>query len=144
MNEFRIFALGDVFDPDAYLASAPLKFDGLWRKGESGRGHPKSSGVFKTLGDGLTIPLLEQEGIAIEYLSENREALKALARHPQVTYFSLGLQYYLQANVVGFCMGPTARLMQLCVDIGILPTYYVTLDTQILRDRSGRGIGRCI
>ena len=129
MNEFQIFALGDAFDPDAYLASAPLKFDGLWRKGESGRNHPKSSGVFKTLGDGLTIPLLEQELIAIEYLKENREALKALARHPQVTHFSLGLHYKVPgANVLGFCMGPSTRLMQLCVDINISPTYYVTLD----------------
>jgi len=64
MNEFQVFALGDEFDPDAYLASAPLKFDGLWRKGESGRGHPKSSGVFKTLGDGLSIGPNAESGAA--------------------------------------------------------------------------------
>jgi hypothetical protein len=30
MNEFRLFAHGVAFDPVAYLASAPLKFDGVW------------------------------------------------------------------------------------------------------------------
>lgn len=92
MNEFRLFAHGVEFDPDAYLASAPLKFDGVWRKGESGHNHPKSSGVFKVLGDGRTVPILEQERIAIQFLSANREALKALAQHPQVTTFILGLR----------------------------------------------------
>ena len=50
MNEFRLFAHGVTFDPDDYLASAPLKFDGVWHKGEAGHNHPKSSGVFKVLG----------------------------------------------------------------------------------------------
>ena len=57
MNEFRLFAHGDDFDPDDYLATAPLKFDGVWRKGESSPDHPKSSGVFKTLGDGFTVSI---------------------------------------------------------------------------------------
>src|SRR5262245_61275935 len=132
MNEFRLFAHGVEFDPDAYLASAPLKFDGVWRKGESGHDHPKSSGVVKVLGDGRTVPTCEQERIAIEYLSANREALKALAQHPQVTTFILGLQYHLvlDGNTIGFCMGPSARLMRHCLDIGISPTYYVTLDRE--------------
>lgn len=107
MNEFRIFAHGVEFDPDAYLASAPLKFDGLWRKGESGRDHPKSSGVFKILGDGFAVPIPEQERIAIEYLSANREVLKALGQHPQVTTFVLGLQYHIdRPNIVGVLHGP--------------------------------------
>jgi hypothetical protein len=60
-NHFEVFAHGEAFDPDAYLSTAPLKFDGVWRKGESNvPNHPKSSGVFKTLGDGLTLPLFEQ------------------------------------------------------------------------------------
>lgn len=130
MSEFRLFAHGAEFDPDAYLASAPLTFDGVWRRGEAGRGHPESSGVFKVLGDGRAIPLPEQERIAAEFLSANREGLRALARHPQVTTFILGLQCHvvLEAGMVGLCMGPSARLMRHCLDIGISPTYYVSLD----------------
>jgi|GEM_PF-5436835 len=130
MNEFQLFAHGVEFDPDAYLSISPLNFDGVWHKGESGYDHPKSSGVFKVLGDGCTLPIFEQEQIAIEYLSANRDALKALAQHPHVTTFNLGLQYHivLDATIVGFCMGPSAQLMWHCLDIGITPTYYVTLD----------------
>src|SRR4051812_47588628 len=104
MNEFRLFAHGVEFDPDAYLATAPLKFDGVWRRGESGHDHPKSSGVFKVLGDGRTVPFFDQERIAIEYLSANREALKVLAHYPGVTTFILGLQYHivLEVNTIGF------------------------------------------
>ena len=133
MNEFRLYAHGVEFDPDAYLASAPMKFDGVWRKGEgAGHDHPKSSGVFKVLGDGCTVPTSEQEQIAIEYLSANREALKALAEHPQVTTFILGLQYHivLEVNTAGFGMGPSALFMWHCLDIGISPYYYVTLDRE--------------
>ncbi|MBL8297709.1 MAG: hypothetical protein JNN30_05100 [Rhodanobacteraceae bacterium] len=132
MNEFRLFAHGVEFDADAYLASAPLKFDGVWRKGGSGHAPPNSRGVFKVLGDGRGLPVFEQERIAIEYLSANREALKALAQHPQVTTFILGFQYHivLKVNTIGFCMGPPALLMWYCLDIGISPTYYVSLDRE--------------
>src|SRR5512144_500006 len=67
MNHFRLFAHGEAFDPDAYLATTALMFDGVWHKGESGHDHPKSSGVFKVLGDGPTVPLFKQEQIAIDY-----------------------------------------------------------------------------
>ena len=129
MNEFRLFAHGVDFDPDGYLASTALTIDGVWHKGEAGRDHPKSSGVFKVLGDGRMLPLFEQERLAIEYLAANREALEALAQHPQVTTFILGLQYHLalEVNTIGFCMGPSALLMRHCLDIGISPVYYVTL-----------------
>ena len=125
MNQFQLFAHGVEFDADAYLASAPLKFDGVWRKGDSG-----SSGVFKVLGDGLALPVWEQEKIAIEFLSANREALKALAEYPGVTTFVLGLQYCIELDggTFGYCIGPTARFMRHCLDIGISPYYYVTVD----------------
>jgi hypothetical protein len=130
MNQFRVFAHGMAFDPDAYLASVPLKFDGVWHKGEAGHDHPKSSGVYKLLGDGRTLPIFEQERIAVEFLSANRDALKALAQYPGVTTFILGLQYHIELDesTGGFCMGPSARLMWHALDIGIEPTYYVTLD----------------
>lgn len=129
MNEFRIFAHGEYFDPDAYLLSTLLKLDGKWHKGESGHDHPKSSGVFKILGDGLKLTISKQEIIAIDYISKNREALKALAKFPGVTTFILGLQYHieLEPGLVGFCMGPSAQLMKYALDIGFSPTFYVSL-----------------
>src|SRR5687767_3867650 len=132
MNEFRLFAHGETFDPDAYLASTTLKFDGVWHKGESGHNHPKSSGVFKVLGDGRTVPIVEQELIAIDYLTANREALKVLARVPGVTTFILGLQYHIEPEegTIGFCLLPSTRLMSLVLDIGIEPAYYVKIDSR--------------
>ncbi len=127
---FRLSAQGATFDPDTYLASSSLKFDGVWRKGESGHDHPKSNGVFKTLGDGRTTPISEQQRIAIDFLAANQDALKALAAFPGVTNFILGLQYHyqLKQNWAAFCMGPSTRLMELALDIGLRPTYCVTLE----------------
>lgn len=129
-NQFGIFAHGESFDPDAYIASSSLKFDGLWRKGEISADHPTSSGVYKELGDGLDIPLWQQERLAIEYLTTNRELLKDLAQHPAITTFIIGLQYRLESNsgIVGFSFGPSLVLMRHCLDIGIEPTYYVWID----------------
>jgi hypothetical protein len=125
-----LFAHGETFQPDTYLASAPFTFDGVWHKGESGRNHPKSSGVFKVLGDGRTLPLHEQERIAIDFLAANQAALKELAQFPGVTTFILGLQYHidLKINLIGFCVTPPTRLMKYALEIGIEPTYYVTLE----------------
>jgi hypothetical protein len=130
MNEFRIFAHGVDFDPEAFLTSTSLKFDGVWHKGESGQDHPKSSGVFKVLGNGKEVPIFKQQQIAIEYMSANQEALKALAKYPGVTTFILGLQYHmeLEPGTIGFCMGPSALLIWHCLDIGVSPKFYVSLD----------------
>ena len=130
VNEFRIFTLGEAFDIDAYLATTKLQFDGLWRKGEAGNDHSKSNGIAKVLGDGQQITWIDQEAIAIEYLSTNRDALRALAEFPGVTTFKLGLQYNfpLQANSMGICMGPSAELMWHLLDTGIDLNFYVVLD----------------
>jgi hypothetical protein len=130
MNHFRLFAHGEAFDPDAYLNTTALTFDGGWHKGESGHDHPKSSGVFKILGDGRTMSILEQEQIAIDYLSANRAGLQALAQAPGVTTFILGLQYQiaLEEGTIGFAVSPSAPLMKLALEIGIAPTYYVMID----------------
>jgi hypothetical protein len=135
MNEFRLFAHGDAFDVDAFLASTTLRPDYIWRRGDQRRyaciesSHP-TSGIELVLGDGRKIPLFEQQKIAIEYLSANREALQALAAYPGVTAFILGLQYYIQLDpsTVGLCMGPSPWLMWHCLDIGVWPTFYVSLD----------------
>ena len=131
MNDFRLFAHGQAFDPDAFLAKGTLDFDGVWRKGELGHGQPQSGVIFKTLGNGKSLSIFDQDRIAIAYLHANRDALVELAKHPDVTTFILGLQYHirLEASTVGFCFrGPSALLTHLCNAIGIDLTIYVTLD----------------
>ena len=83
------------------------------------------------------MPIFEQEQIAIEFLSANREALKELATYPGVTTFILGLQYRIELGegTIGFCVGPSVRLISHALDIGIQPTYYVTLDRRQEQDR---------
>lgn len=135
MNEFRLFAHGEAFDVDAFLASTTLRPDSVWRRGDQRQYtcvtslHPTSGAEF-VLGDGLTVPLLEQEGIAVAFLKAHRDELRALARLPGVDTFILGLQYRkaVESNVTGFCLGPSAQLMWHCLDVGCEPTYYVILD----------------
>lgn len=130
MNELRVFAHGESFNPDAYLKTAPIQFDGAWQKGENDHDHPKSSEVFKVLGDGQKLIIFQQQEVAIEYLFANRDALRALAQQPDITTFVIGLQYHikLEQDIKGFCMSPLPLLMELALDIGIDITFYVTLD----------------
>src|SRR4051812_2957824 len=101
MNKFCLFAHGREFDVDAFLAGTSLRPDYVWRRGDQKRyacgesRHP-TSGVEVVLGDGEKLSLPEQEKIAIEYLSANREALRALAGWPGVTTFVLGLHYRIE------------------------------------------------
>jgi len=126
-GHFELFALGDDFDVNTYLASASLDFDNVWHRREGGR---PTSGVGKRLGDGAMVPLDEQQRIAVEYLSTHRNALCELAKFPGVTTFILGLQYNIEVGegLRGFCMAPSPRLMWHALDVGVHPTFYVVLN----------------
>ena len=135
MLEFRLFAHGAAFDVDAFLASTTLIPDFVWRHGDQRRyacidSRHVTSGVEFLLGDGATVPLPEQECIAVAYLETHRDALRALARCPGVDAFILGLQYRttVESNVIGFSLGPSGQLMRCCSDVGCEPVYYVTLE----------------
>lgn len=135
MNEFRLFAHGKAFDVDAFLKLTSLRPDYVWRREDQRRyscveSRHTTSGVEFVLGDGLTVPFLEQERIAVAYLEAHRDELRALAQFPGADTFILGLQYRmaLESNVIGFCLGPSAQLMWHCLDVGCEPTYYVILD----------------
>ena len=135
MNQFRIFAHGEAFDIDAFLSTTTLRPDYVWRRGDQRRfacieSRQPTSGIEFVLGDGQQIPFCEQDRIAIEYLSANREELKALARFPGVTAFMLGLQYdfELRAGTIAFTMRLSELLMRHVLDVGIEPVFYVTLD----------------
>jgi hypothetical protein len=135
MNEFRLFAHGQRFDVDAFLASTTLRPDRVWRRGDQRRyacieSRHDTSGLELTIGDGRAIALPEQERIAIAYLTTHRDELRALAGFTGVDTFILGLQYRtaFESNVTGFCLAPSAQLMRHCLDVGCVPVYYVTLD----------------
>jgi hypothetical protein len=135
LNGFRLFAHGETFDVDAFQASSKLRPDYVWRRGAQRRyscvesRHPTSRVEFR-LGDGLSIPVEQQEDIALAYLKEHREELRALGRFQGVEVFILALQYRteFESNVVEICLGPSAQLMWHCLDVGCEPIYYVTLD----------------
>jgi hypothetical protein len=122
-ERFHIFAHGDKFDVDAFIATSTLRPDYVWRRGPSG-----SSGIELFLGDGRQIRLVDQEDTAVTYLNEHEDELKALARFPGVDTFILGLVWICTPEQTGFCVGPSAELMQLALDIGIFTLYYCTID----------------
>lgn len=142
MNEFRIFAHGEEFNIDAFLETTTLRPDYVWRRGDLrrysciGSTHP-TSGVEFVLGDGRVVPFLEQEEIAIAYLKAHRNELVVLAQFAGVETFNLGLQYVceLTKNTLGFCIGPSDLLMAHALDVGVSPTYYVTLDRRQGRNK---------
>jgi hypothetical protein len=135
MNAFKLIASGEAFDVDAFVASTTLRPDDVWRRGDQRRyscveSRHTTSGVEFVLGDGLSVPFLKQEGIAVAYLKAHRDELRALARFPGVESFTLGLQcrMALESNVIAFGLDMSANLMWNCLDVGCEASYYVTLD----------------
>ena len=126
-ERLHIFALGESFDVDAFLAQSPLRPDFVWRR----MGNGPTNGLELLLGDGKITKLREQEKIAIDYMREHREDLRSLASYPGVEALNLGLVYEVKQNVTGFCLGPSRALMFHALDSGVSPNYYVTI--------SGRG-----
>ena len=90
-------------------------------------GNGPTNGVEFLLGDAQLTRLVDQEKVAISYLKEHREDLKALAQFPGVEALNLGLVYYLKPNVTGCCLGPPSALMYCALDAGVSLRYYVTV-----------------
>lgn len=140
-NFFKVFALGDDFDVDAFVATSSMVPSCIWRRGEPRRGgrtfYP-NSGVAYEIADGYSIPFPQQENIAIAFLKANRDSLRALGQFPGVTHFTLGLQYSADAqrNLVGFAIGASPTLMWHLLDIGLCLTNYVWLQYQDLQSEA--------
>lgn len=135
MNDFHVIAHGEAFDVDAFLATTTLRPDFVWRRGDQRRSacfesKHETSGIEFDLGDGLSISLWEQEHIAIAWLQEHRDELRALGQFPGARVFILSLQYFfkLDPGTIGFWVDPCPPLMRHCLDIGIHLTYHVRLD----------------
>jgi len=135
MDNFSIFAHGGQLDADELLHAIPLRFDIVWRRGDRISscvgGHYETSGVEIILGCGETLPIREQERVAEAFITANRDALHALARHPNVDCCVLGLQYHVSFKPKGrrkFCVCPSLRLLRLADDVGIRSVVYGTVD----------------
>jgi hypothetical protein len=137
INHFELFAHGTGFDVDAYLPRTELPVSRVWRRGSA---HYKTSGIAVTLGAGHSVPLLEQERVAIEFLSRHRDALVALGREPGVDVFILRLHLRMpfQEGLVGFCVVPSMTLMRHARWISGWPNHQAKGHT---RAQSGRRIG---
>jgi hypothetical protein len=133
MNHFSIFAHGDSFKVDEFLARSTLRPDYVWRRGDQRRyacveSQHETSGVEFVLGNGWQVPFQQQEDIAVAYLKEHRHELRMLSEFPGVETFILGLQYIckLHDGLLGFCAGPSAELMSHALDVGVRPDYYIS------------------
>ena len=121
-ERFHLFALGESFDVDAFLASSTLTPSYVWR----GLGNGPTNGFDLLLGDAATLKLSEQEEIAINYLRDHRDELRALAQSPGLEVLNLGLQYFPSGSATGLVVGPSRRLMYHCLDVGARPNYYIS------------------
>ena len=122
-ERFHIFALGETFDVDAFLAQSSLSPDFVWRR----TGNGPTNGLEILLGDADQTTLREQEAIAVKYLTEHRDELRALASFPGVEAVNLGLVYRVRPNQLGFCLGPSRALMTSALDSRVKPNYYGTI-----------------
>ena len=123
-ERFHIFALGEKFDVDAFLATSKLRPDFVWKR----KGNGPTNGLELLLGDSHALPLPQQEKIAIAYLETHREELRALTKSPGLESLNLGLVYRLPLDATGICVGPSGKLMWHALDAGVIPLYYGTLE----------------
>lgn len=128
MNFFHLFAHGEAFDPDAFLAVSPLRPDRVWRRGEPKRGYEgieglpghETGGVEFVLGDGRAILYPAQEEIALAFITAHRDELKVLGDFPGADHFTLMFHYEREfdGDMVSGCVGASRRLMWHTLDIG--------------------------
>ena len=122
-ERLHIFAHGESFDVDAYLAGSTLHPDYVWR-----REPPDTSGIEILLGDGRTMPPPAQEELAMTYIASHREELRKLQCFPGVEYLILGLVRICPIDATGVGVTPCVELLQQADELGIVSTYYVTID----------------
>jgi len=123
-ERLHIFALGESFDVDAFLAESVLRPEFVWRR----MGNGPTNGLEILLSDLQAIPLPKQEEIAVAFLVSYRDELQALAKYPGVEALNLGLVCRLPLSATGCAPGPSAKLMFHALDAGVSPLYYVTLE----------------
>jgi hypothetical protein len=136
MNAFAIYASGDDFDVDSFLASSSLVPTRVSRRGEllggsnSTNSRYANSSLAVELGNGRAVSIPEQESVAIVFLQQHRQELRSLAQFPGVTSLRLGLQYHTVAerNLRGFAMYTSSSLMWHLLDVGCELSHFVSVD----------------
>ena len=124
MSEFRLHAVGSFFDIDNYLSHYSIDYSNIWHKGENSYLH---SGLIKYLGNEFKLDMCEQEEIAVGYLRQNSDALKALVRWENVEAVILGMSPELEvhAGIVSICLSFSPILVSLAGEIGLELAFYV-------------------
>jgi hypothetical protein len=124
MSGFGLHAVGSFFDVDNYLSQYSLDYNHVWHKGEN---HYNHSGLVKRLGNEFKLDICEQENIAIEYLREKHNALKALSGWKNVEAVILGISPELQvhAGLVSVCLSFSPLLVSLAGEIGLELAFYI-------------------
>ena len=87
-----------------------------------------TSGIELLLGDGRKISPVEQEDLAMAYLKAHQQELRDLRCFPGVDTLILGLVYICPVEATGIAVTPSPQLMRQADDLGIVPTYYITID----------------
>ena len=92
-SNFRLHAVGHLFDVDRYLSQYSIQHDSVWHRGTD---NYTNSGFVKYLGNEFRLGSDEQEAIAIDYIRKNRDALNAIVRWENVEAVILGISSEIQ------------------------------------------------
>lgn len=124
MSGFGLHAVGDFFDIDSYLNQYSIDCNCIWHKGENLYTH---SGFAKYLGNEFKLNICEQETIAIGYIKQNRDALKALVEWQNVEAVILGIspEFRVHPGISSVCLSFSQTLITLAGEIGLQLAFYV-------------------
>lgn len=124
-NFFCLWAGGEKFDVESYTKCVAMKVNRFWQVGEIVNGiEQHSNGLEIELGDGTELSMQEQQQVAVEFLSENRQSLVKLRSSPGLRSIGLGLQEMVHADSAGSIMDLDPALMRIVLDIGIEVTIW--------------------
>jgi len=122
-EQLHIFAHGETFDVDAFLAASTLHPHYVWR-----RQRPLTSGIELMLGDGRRMRPAEQEQLAAAFLKAHQQELIKLRGFAGVETLILGLVYICPVEATGIAVSPSPQLIRQADELGIVPIYCITID----------------
>lgn len=120
-NYFCICAGGAEFDVDAFAKATRLKFARFERKDF------QHKSIEIELGCGADLEFEEQQAIAVEFLSTNKDAMSLLRSDPAVTVFYLGLEGSVLRDSLGSIFDLSPSLMKMALETGIQVTVWACL-----------------
>ena len=88
---FALWAQGDAFDVDGYLANSPFEPENVWYLGELARPGAayRHSGFKLSLGDAREMEVREQEIVAVAFLKEHEAELERLVERDDVDWVEI-------------------------------------------------------